>query len=224
MQVGKMLGSLLFGLARRMQRVRKQQQGRDECGIFSAEHAGLATAVGVASEKETSGDHSSLLRDRVFQAGAVAGGVAGTGRAEWPRLPVRQVAAEHGKAGCGEGLGEGDQQRSLGVAAGAVGQHQGVLIGSFGNVKKSANMGIDGAVDAFEDRGCGQGIILNRRAGMKTGTAVIEAPAVDELSVSAMGIFRQRCRRASTNSPHRARERRGRAKMLGSLPATFVAP
>jgi hypothetical protein len=38
------------------------------------------------------------------------------------------------------------------------------------------------------------------------------------------GIYRQLCRRASTNSPHRARERRGRAKMLGPLPATFVAP
>ena len=181
-----MLGALLFWFARRMQRVGKQQEARDECGIFGAKHAGLATAVGVASEEETSGDHSSQLRDRVFQAGAIAGSVAGTGRAEWPHLPVRQVAAEHGEAGCSEGLGEGDQQRGLGVAAGAVGQHQGILVGSFGNVKKSANVGIDGAVDAFEDRGCGQGIILNRRAGMKTGTAVIEATAVDELSLSSI--------------------------------------
>ena len=127
---------------------------------------------------------------------------AGTGWAEWPRLPERQVAAKHGEARCGEGLGEGDQQRGLGVAASAVGQNQAILIGSFGNVKKSADVGIDGAVDAFEDRGCGQGIILNRRAGMKTGTAVIEATAVDELSVSAMGIFHQSSRIAYTVGRH----------------------
>ena len=186
-----MLGALLFWFARRVQGIREQQQGGNECGIFGAEHAGLATAVRVSSEKKTSGDHFSQLRDRVFQAGAVADSVAGTGWAEWPRLPERQVAAKHGEARCGEGLGEGDQQRGLGVAASAVGQNQAILIGSFGNVKKSADVGIDGAVDAFEDRGCGQGIILNRRAGMKTGTAVIEATAVDELSVSAMGILQQ---------------------------------
>jgi hypothetical protein len=104
-------------------------------------------------------------------------------------LPVGQVAAEHGETGCGEGLGEGDQQRGLGVAAGAVGQNQAILIGSFGNVQESSDVGIDGAVGAFEDRGGGQVIILNRRAMLKTGAAVIEDVAVEKLSVSEIDDF-----------------------------------
>jgi len=58
-------------------------------------------------------------------------------------------------------------------------------------VKKSADVGIDGAVGAFEDRRCGQAIILNRRAGLKTVDAVIEAIAVEKLSVSEMAILHQ---------------------------------
>ena len=95
------------------------------------------------------------------------------------------------ETGCGESLGEGNQQRGLGVAAGAVGQNQAILIGRFGNVKKSTDVGIDGAVGAFEYGRCGQAIILNRRAVLKTVDAVIEAVAVEKLSVSEMAMLRQ---------------------------------
>src|SRR6266478_3407479 len=45
----------------------------------------------------------------------------------------------------------------------------------------------------------------------------------DRWSLSAIGIYRQLCRRASTNSAASRRGTAGRAKMLRSLPATFVA-
>src|SRR5258706_11709894 len=42
--------------------------------------------------------------------------------------------------------------------------------------------------------------------------------------MSEIAIYRQLCRPASTNSPHRARERRDALKCLDPWLATFVAP
>lgn len=48
-QVGKMLCALLFGTARRMERVGEQEQARRQIGFFGAEHARLAATIGVAA-------------------------------------------------------------------------------------------------------------------------------------------------------------------------------
>src|SRR3982751_6476911 len=47
-----MLGALLLGAARGMERVGEQQESRDEAWFFGAEHAGLASAVGMACEED----------------------------------------------------------------------------------------------------------------------------------------------------------------------------
>lgn len=106
-QVGKMLRALLLGAARRMERVGEQQEGRGQVWLLGAEHAGLASAIGVASEVDAAGQHCSHLCDCVLQACAVADGVAGAGRAKRTRLAKWQIAAEDGEARGGKGLGQG---------------------------------------------------------------------------------------------------------------------
>src|SRR5580698_9806834 len=107
-----MLRALLLGFAWRVEWVGEQEQAGDRFsllflfGEFGAEHAALASAIGVAAEK----DLSRALRlvrikiptygflqnsDGVFQAGAVAGSVGG---AEGSRLTIGQVAAEDGES------------------------------------------------------------------------------------------------------------------------------
>jgi len=127
-----MLGALLLGLARRMQRVGEQEEGGNWLGVFcglGAEHAGLASAIGVAAEEEAAGNYFFQGGERVLQAGAVAGGVAGAGRAEGSRLAIGEIAAQDGESGGGESFGEGDEQRGLRVGTGAVGEDEGVSVG-----------------------------------------------------------------------------------------------
>src|SRR5437660_3859658 len=111
-----MLRALLLGTARGMERVGEQQETGNQVWFFGAEHAGLASAVGMAAEKnaglfllvrakiptslrvrEKWGAQTVFQRsDRVFQAGTIAGGVAGAGWAEGSCLAVGQIAAEDG--------------------------------------------------------------------------------------------------------------------------------
>jgi hypothetical protein len=59
----------------------------------------------MAAEKEPAGNHFSQGGESILQTCAVAGGVARTGRAEGPRLAIRKIAAQHGKAMGTESLG-----------------------------------------------------------------------------------------------------------------------
>ena len=114
-QVGEMLGTLLLGLARGMQRVREQEQARDQVGLgltqFGGEHAGLAAAIGVTAEEELPG----LVRiniptspntgekwgtqvcfkrgDGVSESLTVAGGVAVAGWAEGSDLAEGEISS-----------------------------------------------------------------------------------------------------------------------------------
>ena len=204
---GQMLGALLLGLARGMQRIGEQQQAGDEIGglvgELGAEHAGLASAIGMAGEEdvfvlfrlgriktptlsqrtrqgwgnlcvsiptspktgETWGTLVCVERgDCVLQAGSVAGCVAGTGRAIGSGLAVRKIAAQDGESGGGESLGQSNEQRGLGVRAGAVGEDERIAVRSFRRVEESANWRIDGVDGEGADGGFGQGLILNCRA------------------------------------------------------------
>ena len=98
---------------------------------------------------------------RVLQSGAVASGVSWAGWAEGSCLAVREVAAEDGIACAGECVGQGAEERGLGVASGAVGEDQSIAVGSFGGVEESAYRGIDGNVSELADGGVGQANILN---------------------------------------------------------------
>jgi hypothetical protein len=47
-----MLRALLLRLSRGMERIREQQQACYQLWLFGAEHAGLASAVGVAAQED----------------------------------------------------------------------------------------------------------------------------------------------------------------------------
>jgi hypothetical protein len=116
----------------------------------------------VAAEEEAAGSYFLQSCERVLEAGAIAGGVAGSGRAEGLRLAIRQIDAEHRDAGAAENFSESDEQRSVGVRAGAVSEDEAVAAGSLGEMKEAADFGIDGVVDELANGGLRQGPILNR--------------------------------------------------------------
>jgi hypothetical protein len=68
--------------------VREQQKSGDEIWFFGAEHAGLASAVGVAAQKDSPGGQLLQLGYGVLQSGAITGGVGRAGWAEGSCLAV----------------------------------------------------------------------------------------------------------------------------------------
>ena len=126
-QVGQVLRALLLRVARRMERIGEQQESAYQSRLFRTQHAGLASAVGMAPQDDSgfcgrvripaSGnigrkrgtERGLYCGNCVLQSCPVPGGVAGTGRAERSRLPIRQIAAEHGDSGGGESIGQGPQ-------------------------------------------------------------------------------------------------------------------
>ncbi len=110
-----MQSSQLVGFPRGMQRVRKQEQTRNQFRLFCTEHAGLASAVGVAAEENASGDYFLHRGDGVAQTGTITGRVARSGRSVGPRLAVREVAAQHRESGGSEDAGKCDQQWRCGI-------------------------------------------------------------------------------------------------------------
>ncbi len=91
--------------------------------------------------------------DGVFQSGAVAGGVAGTGRAKGSHLAIGQVAAQDGEPGGAESLGQRDQQRSLRAAARTVREDEAAAVGGFRNMQESADGRVDRAIVKLADHG-----------------------------------------------------------------------
>jgi hypothetical protein len=55
------------------------------------------------------------------------------------RLAEWEIAAEDGESRCAEGFGESDQQRSIAVCSGAVGQYQAIAAALRGLVEETAN-------------------------------------------------------------------------------------
>src|SRR5215472_17316196 len=119
-----MLRSLLFRTARRVQRVGKQQESWDQIRLFSTEHAGLTSTVGVSTHEYGSvrclarkiptsrntsekwgTHHFSKCGDGVLQAGPVAGSVGGTGRSERARLAEGKITAKNTESSVGKNVG-----------------------------------------------------------------------------------------------------------------------
>jgi len=128
-----------------VQRVGEQEQAVSQFGGFGAEHGGLASAVGVAAEVDSPGSELSQPCYGIAEALAVASGVAGAGRAEAAKLAERQVAAQDGEAGGGEGVRERAQQWRLAVGARAVGQYEAVGQPD-GTVEEASNRWVEAEV------------------------------------------------------------------------------
>ena len=116
----------------------------------------------MAAEEEATCNQFSHGRDCILQAGAIAGGIAGPGRAEGSGLAIGQVTAKCGESGCRESFGQSGKQRGFGIRACAVREDEDVLVWSFRDVEKSDYMRVDGAVDELENGGLRQALILNR--------------------------------------------------------------
>ena len=116
----------LAGAARRMQRVRQEKQAFGGAGIGRGQHAGLPSAVRVAAEKHAACDNLAQKRRRLPQAFPIGGRAAGRWRAARTRLPVRQIAAEHGESGFRKFPGHSHKQRRLAVRPGAMRQRDGM--------------------------------------------------------------------------------------------------
>jgi|SRR5215467_5772247 len=116
-QIREMLRSLLLGTARWMEGVGKQQKPCRQIGFFSAEHAGLPSAVRVATDKYSVKQVLQVAcgkipthkfancGDRILKAGPVVGSVGGTRGTERARLAKGEIATQHRESGVGEDLG-----------------------------------------------------------------------------------------------------------------------
>jgi len=116
------LGALLLGPSRRMQRVGEQEQARDQIWLFSTKHARLASTIRMAGQADTAGGLLFHFCDCIFQAGPIAGCITGSGRPEGPHLPVRQIATQDCDSRSREGFCQGTKQRGLSIATRTVGQ------------------------------------------------------------------------------------------------------
>jgi hypothetical protein len=157
-----MLGALLLGLARGMERVGEQEERGDQVWLFSTEHAGLASAIGMTAQEEAAGNHSSYGGEGVLQTGAVARGVTGAGWAEGPGLAIGKIAAQDGEAIRAESFGQGYEERGLCIRAGSVRKDQAVAVGSLRREEVTADSGFGGVIGEIAGGGRGQDIILNR--------------------------------------------------------------
>ena len=89
-----MSGPKLLRLARRMQRVGRQQQTIDQAGRFDRQHTGLAAAVGVTAQPDLCSARLTGFEDLLAQSIAVAGGIARPRRTVGTLLAIRQIVSK----------------------------------------------------------------------------------------------------------------------------------
>lgn len=169
-----MLDAKLVGFFWRMQRIGKKEQAVGHAGIFGEEHGGLASAVGMATEKYADG---GIARGRMCGRGGMfrgtgldraagleeGGGAAKTlavaPGAAWTRRPggtseaKRQVEAQDGEAAFGESVGKPDEQLGLAIGACAVSERDGIAVGCGGQVQKAVDGGVGGLVVERREHG-----------------------------------------------------------------------
>ena len=133
----KVRGAELRGLFRRMQGIGEEQQRVGEAGRGGGEHGRLASAVGMAAEKDAGAEFRAQQLDGAAQALLVAFGFVAR-RAVRAELAEGQVAAKHGNSLPGEFLRKSHKQRRVAVRSGAVGEDERGG-GIRGRVKKAAD-------------------------------------------------------------------------------------
>lgn len=185
-QIGQVLRALLLGLTRRMQRVRKQQQASGEFRLFGTEHARLASTIGMAAEEDAARDLFSKGGNSVLQAGAIARGVARTGRSPGADLSKREIAAEDGESRGRECLCHDDQQRCSSVAACSVGKNDAIAIRLAGNMQKPTDLGVNAVVGEVADSAGGQAIIVERPSAHRLSG--LGSPALGTATLHSSGL------------------------------------
>src|ERR1700722_133905 len=142
MNLRKMPGSWLLGLAGRMQRKQQQQESSRDAGFFRSEHARLPAAVGMAAEINLAGRKSAHRLSRASQSRSVRGGHPGRWRPPGPLLAERQVATKNAYAFAAKGVRHRRQKRRTAIAAGAVRQNQTAFGAARGQMQKSPNVSL----------------------------------------------------------------------------------
>jgi len=163
-QTREMLSARLLRSARRMQRIREQEQACDQLWFFRAEHARLSASVGMPSKKYATGNCSFHRGDGILQTGAVAGGVAQSRRAVRAGLAVREIATQNGESRASKGFCKSDEQWGCGVRSCAMREHEAIAVGVLRDMEKTANSGIDGLFDEFANARFRQQNILRYRS------------------------------------------------------------
>src|SRR5260221_12947379 len=97
-----MLDAKLLRFARWMQGVRKQQESGNKIRFGGAEYCGLASTVGVATEKDPARHNLTQNFNRVAQARAIAFRLARERRGRGPLLAKREIASQEKLAQCSE--------------------------------------------------------------------------------------------------------------------------
>jgi hypothetical protein len=92
-EVREVSGAQLRGRLGRMQRIGKQEQRVDESWVRSGEHRGLASAVGMAAQEDTSWNLALERFDGLTQTLLVALGAAALRGSVRTQLAERQIAA-----------------------------------------------------------------------------------------------------------------------------------
>ena len=103
----------------------------------------MASAIGMAAEKDAAASPFAHQSDRTAQALLVAFGVAAR-RAVRTQLAKRQVAAEDCNTRFGERLRQRHEQRGIAIRSGAMRQNEGVARGLRGCVQISSDRNFPG--------------------------------------------------------------------------------
>src|ERR1700726_3193668 len=106
LQIEKMLGAKLIGLARRMKRVRKQQQAGGLVRLLGAEHACLPSTVRVATKINASGCQTPNGCNYIPQSRAIAFRFPRPRRTKGTVLTEWKIAAQHAESRASKGFRE----------------------------------------------------------------------------------------------------------------------
>src|SRR5689334_20103781 len=146
LKLGKVAGAQLRWFARRMQRIREQQKSCSNFWMLGGQHAALAAAIGMASEKNSSRRFAAQDSHGPAQTFTIARGHGGKGWAVRARLAKRKIATQDQAACIGKSLGQGDQQFALAIGARAMSKDKPIAAGLRGLMKKAAHRGFGGQV------------------------------------------------------------------------------
>jgi hypothetical protein len=139
----------------RVQRIGLKQKAARQHGLGGEEHRGLAAPVGVPAEEEAAADAFAEQAERGTESFTIALGAGWRRAASWTGLAERQIAAQDGDIAGGEGLGHRHQKWHVGVAAGAMGEHEAVGAARRGRVQKAADGRVSRDVNALDAHGGG---------------------------------------------------------------------
>jgi hypothetical protein len=139
LQCRQMLHPKLVRLARRMQRIRKEQQPSHKIRLGSAQHRALPPPVRVSSQKDPPAAQFPQNCNRSSEPIPIPCSVPRPRGTIRPILPIGKIATKHSKSGPSERSSHRYQERRIGIRSGAMCQHQPVTSAVFRTMKESAH-------------------------------------------------------------------------------------